>query len=597
MTHDISHTGTLLKDLKILALDCQATGANPSRGHLLEIGWTSAGMHSSEDKIKSGAQAHLIDLPDSAEIPRAVQRITGITHTAQKNVVPAESAWQLLLRAAGGHRAERPGAVCPIVIHYARFETPFLRELHRRCGPPGSFPFQIVCSHEIVRRLLPDLPRRGLRAIAGYYGHCMPENKRSADHAIATGLIWQNLVQLLESACGIGSLEELIDWLAVTKPAARLNRAFPMDPEIRRNLPPRPGIYRLLHKAGDILYIGKAKSLKVRVNSYFRPKAPHAEHILEMLTQARGLDVTLTDSALEAAIQESDEIKRHSPPYNMALRRRRRQIAFGTKDLTRYAPAPDEDYRVGPLPAGNTVQALAALSRCLGDGFSSIVDRGNGAERALLGVPPEYAPETACLEAGVEMFRNWHQEQLSSQTPLRFLTALGARLWRERLAAQALEKTAVSEPDDTDAVAQQKQAAEDKPAWTADTVAAAIEAMIRQNAFLIRRARWFCLLSESVLVWSAAANSEQGYNRIVFESGSVVDQNEAKKSRVTPVPPGYAKSFRKRQNNIDLPTYDRLRVVTTEMRRIIAEGRQIELALSPNVILGRKQMSRALQWV
>ena len=62
-------------------------------------------------------------------------------------------------------------------------------------------------------------------------------------------------------------------------------------------------------------------------------------------------------------------------------------------------------------------------------------------------------------------------------------------------------------------------------------------------------------------------------------------------------PPGHAKSFRKRQNNIDLMAYDRLRVVTTEMRRIMAEGRRMEMCLKPNVILGREALARALQWV
>ena len=56
-------------------------------------------------------------------------------------------------------------------------------------------------------------------------------------------------------------------------------------------------------------------------------------------------------------------------------------------------------------------------------------------------------------------------------------------------------------------------------------------------------------------------------------------------------------SFRARQKNFDLPTYDRMRVVTTEMRRILSEGRQMKLYLKPNVVLGREELSKALQWV
>ncbi len=112
-------------------------------------------------------------------------------------------------------------------------------------------------------------------------------------------------------------------------------------------------------RGGDLLYIGKAKSLKQRVNSYFRQKAPHAEHTLEMLTQARELEITQTGSALEAAIFESDEIKRHSPPYNIALRPRQRQLVYCSKDLGRNAALAQRDFPVGPLPAGKTIEALS----------------------------------------------------------------------------------------------------------------------------------------------------------------------------------------------------------------------------------------------
>jgi DNA polymerase-3 subunit epsilon len=595
--HKLASHKTSLSDLKILALDCQATGANPARGHLLEIGWTSTSMDSSEDTIKSGAQSRLIRLPDGADIPRAVQRITGITHKTQQDAVSSEFAWRLLLTAAGSGEIDRADPRCPIVIHFARFETPFLKDLHRRCGPSGSFPLQIVCTHEIARRLLPELPRRGIRAVAGYYGHCLPEYKRSAGHAIATALIWQHMVRLLESECGIYSLQQLINWLAETKPAERFNRVFPMNPDLRRHLPNKPGIYLMSHKGGRILYIGKAKSLKSRVNSYFRPKAHLAEHILEMLAQARGLEVTPTETALEAAIRESDEIKRHSPPYNIALRRRQRHIAFCTKDLTGNATKPDANYTVGPLPAGKTVETLATLGRCLRNGFASIGNRDPSAGCTLLALPPEYAPETGRLQAGFEIFRAHHREQLSRQMPLRFLTALGARQWREKLAAQALKHSDTAEQNETEEADQQLETDGDRPAWTADAVANAIAGVIRHNAYLIRRARWFCLLSESTLVWSPGANLGHHSNWVIFANGAVKEQGGANETDAPPLPPGYTMSYRARQKNFDLATYDRMRVVTTEMRRILSEGRQMKLYLRPNVVLGRQELSRALQWV
>jgi DNA polymerase-3 subunit epsilon len=370
-----------------------------------------------------------------------------------------------------------------------------------------------------------------------------------------------------------------------------------MNPQIRQHLPDKPGIYRMLRAGGDLLYIGKAKSLKQRVNSYFRQKAPHAEHILEMLTQARMLDVTRTGSALEAAILESDEIKRQSPPYNIALRRRQRQLAFCSKDLTRHAPIGHKDYPVGPLPAGKTIKALAALGLWLGDGMPVVEDHDDCIGYTVLALPPEYAPEIDCLKEGFEIFRELHRSHLINQAPLRFLTGLGAKLWQEKLEAADLAETDPERQNNMDDLNEQQQESGDVQAWTPEAVAGAIDAMIRHSAYLIRRARWFCLLSESSVVWNSAGRTGQTNNLVVFENGAVVKQGECNVTAKTMPPPGYANSFRARQKNVDLITYDRLRVVTTEIRRILSEGRNIELCLGPKVTLGPKELIKALRWV
>ena len=350
-----------LSELKILALDCQATGANPQKGHLLELGWMSACASPAKNCQAGDVQAYLNRLPKDEKIPRAVSRITGVTDDSLTAAETSKNIWQHLMLTVREVNSENQMAVCPTVIHFARFETPFLKDLHRKYDPEGPFPFELICTHEIANRLLPDLPRRGLRALAGYFCHSMPELRRSADHVVATALIWEKMIETLNSKLGIYTLDQLADWLASTPPAGRSRRIYPMAPGNRLRLPNEPGIYRMLRANGDLLYIGKAKSLKMRVNSYFRKKAPHAEHTLEMLTQARKLDFTLTRNAVEAAMLESDEIKRHSPPYNIALRSRQRRLAFCTKDLSRPSPAVDRVSTIGPLPDGKVIDAISAF--------------------------------------------------------------------------------------------------------------------------------------------------------------------------------------------------------------------------------------------
>ena len=171
-----------LSQLDVLVVDCQATAAAP-HGHLLEMGWARAGTTTTRP------EAMLIALPDDEHIPAAVMRLTGISERMARGGVNAHVAWRELFNEA--KRLARQPA--PTVIHFARFETPFLRAL-----AGGAPRLDIVCTHDIARRLLPGLPRRGVRALSGYFGRGVGELRRSADHVEATAFVWQELVRLLD---------------------------------------------------------------------------------------------------------------------------------------------------------------------------------------------------------------------------------------------------------------------------------------------------------------------------------------------------------------------------------------------------------------
>ncbi|RJQ33218.1 hypothetical protein C4568_04930 [Candidatus Parcubacteria bacterium] len=84
-------------------------------------------------------------------------------------------------------------------------------------------------------------------------------------------------------------------------------------------IPDSPGIYRFIGAKGEILYIGKAASLKDRTKSYFSPDLMKGRgaRIVGMVENATTLEWTTTDSVLEALILEANLIKQHQPPYNV----------------------------------------------------------------------------------------------------------------------------------------------------------------------------------------------------------------------------------------------------------------------------------------
>jgi excinuclease ABC subunit C len=89
--------------------------------------------------------------------------------------------------------------------------------------------------------------------------------------------------------------------------------------EVVRTLKPKPGVYRMLDARGDVLYVGKARSLKNRVANYCQV-ANLSSRLQRMVSQTRALEIVTTNSEAEALLLEAQLIKRFRPPYNVLLR-------------------------------------------------------------------------------------------------------------------------------------------------------------------------------------------------------------------------------------------------------------------------------------
>jgi len=98
------------------------------------------------------------------------------------------------------------------------------------------------------------------------------------------------------------------------------NPRLPYLSDKAHGLPLLPGVYIMKNKAGDIIYIGKAKALKNRVSSYFRSVEKHLPKVYRMVSQVFDFDYIVTDSEFEALVLECSMIKLHTPKYNILLK-------------------------------------------------------------------------------------------------------------------------------------------------------------------------------------------------------------------------------------------------------------------------------------
>jgi DNA polymerase III subunit epsilon len=540
-----------LSQLEVLVVDCQATAAAP-RGHLLEIGWARV------SNTVTHPHAWLIALPNGEQIPPAVTRITGISEHMLRSAVDGPHVWRELSEQAAT-LTQQPA---PTVIHFAQFEQPFLRAL-----AAGVFPLDVVCTRDIARRLLPNLPRCSLRALAGYFGRAVGALRRCAAHVEATTFVWQELVRLLETK-GVSTWSALHDWLAVpVEPTPYRRRVWPMPRDVRLSLPDAPGIYRMLRTDGSVLYVGKAASLHHRVNSYFRKQNGVPERLLEMLSQARAISFDVTPSPLEAALLEPDEIKRRRPPYNVALTVHDRALWFTSPDLSTRSPEASPRCPLGPFASTEMLDQFAALAR------------GNCA--ALTSGP--WGPDNGTFTAGYDRLCAAHGElsrvDLSAHAKL---LRLGTRLWREGRRDRDVDE------DDAN------ETGRGLTVWTPEFVQVSLEWLALRAALARRRAIWLTRLFDSSVVWREPGDSCT--RLIVIDKGEVA-LSAAVDAGAPPIPPGYRRPVAARPEAFTLASFDRLRVLTTELKRLSAAGASVALRLGVGPALDESRLASALSWV
>ncbi|MGY8994276.1 MAG: GIY-YIG nuclease family protein, partial [Rhodospirillales bacterium] len=86
-----------------------------------------------------------------------------------------------------------------------------------------------------------------------------------------------------------------------------------------RSCPTSPGVYRMINNRGDVLYVGKAKSLRKRVTSYTNPTR-QSMRLLRMIAETVTMEFVTTHTEAEALLLEANLIKRYAPRYNILLR-------------------------------------------------------------------------------------------------------------------------------------------------------------------------------------------------------------------------------------------------------------------------------------
>ena len=200
-----------------------------------------------------------------------------------------------------------------LVAHNADFDYRILRTEFRRLG--YDFNVKTLCTVELSKKLLPEQPSHSLGKLVRALGIPMADRHRANGDAMATVKLFK---MLLDKDVSKEIVQQHIKFEIQKGIAPRL-----MD--IIDTLPSRTGVYYIHNEKGNLIYIGKSRNIKKRVNQHFTGTTSKCKKI-----QVEVYTVTYeeTGSELIALLKESEEIKINKPIHNRAQRKSIFQFAL-----------------------------------------------------------------------------------------------------------------------------------------------------------------------------------------------------------------------------------------------------------------------------
>jgi len=195
---------------------------------------------------------------------------------------------------------------CIIVAHNAQFDYRILRTEFSRLG--YDFQRKNLCTVELSKKLIPDQPSYSLGKLVRALGIPMADRHRATGDAMAT-------VKLFKMLLAKDLEKEIVKSFVKTEIEKGL---APKLLDIVSKLPSTTGIYYIHKENGDLIYIGKSRNIKKRVNQHFTGTTSKSKKI-----QLEVFDVTYeeTGSELIALLKEAEEIKINKPKYNRSLKK------------------------------------------------------------------------------------------------------------------------------------------------------------------------------------------------------------------------------------------------------------------------------------
>lgn len=195
---------------------------------------------------------------------------------------------------------------CILVAHNAQFDNRILTTEFDRLG--FDFDLETLCTVELAKNLIPDMPSYSLGKLVKSLGIPITDRHRAQGDAKAT-------VELFKMLLVRDTNKEIVRAAIKKAPKLELNTKL-LD--LIKEASSDTGVYYMYDEKGTILYIGKSKNIKKRLTQHFTNDNRKSK---EIQLKVASISIEKTGSELIALLEENDQIKRHRPKFNSALKR------------------------------------------------------------------------------------------------------------------------------------------------------------------------------------------------------------------------------------------------------------------------------------
>jgi len=293
---------TDLKDVEFSVLDVETTGLSARNNRVIEIGIVKVKNLKVTEKFTT-----LIN--PGCDIPYFITQFTGIGNSdvdySPNFYDTAEEIEEFIGNSI-------------ISGHNLSFDEGFLRYEFIRNGYEPLSNLN-VCTLKLARKILPSLKSKSLGSVSSHLKIKNKDAHRALSDAEVTAKILIKLIKILSKEKEIKTLQQLLEFESTVVP---VNTNIKLSKEMSSSLaslPDAPGVYYFLNKKNEIIYIGKAKSLKDRVRSYFASTA--SGKTKKIVKQASKIKTDITNSELTALLLEAESIKLIKPKHNRQLKK------------------------------------------------------------------------------------------------------------------------------------------------------------------------------------------------------------------------------------------------------------------------------------